>query len=134
MAMMQFSFGTKASGFLRGVINYLHLRCLTQAMLDPALWTASHVAVPIFKCLDQTPGGPGSGGACVNTVWIILSRGNKKTLLLLSRMHALASKSLSRDRDLTPRYYYKLSEKVSCLERIKNLIRLFFTFLFTQVR
>ena len=48
-------------------------------------------------------------------------------------MHALASKSLSRDRDLTPRYYYKLSEKVSCLERIKNVIRLFFTFLFTQV-
>ena len=49
-------------------------------------------------------------------------------------MHALASKSLNRDRELTPRYYYKLSEKVSCLGRIKNLIRLFFTFLFTQVR
>ena len=48
-------------------------------------------------------------------------------------MHALAGKSLSKDRDLTPRYYYKLSEKVSCLERIKNVIRLFFTFLFTQV-
>ena len=49
-------------------------------------------------------------------------------------MHALASKSLSRDRDLTPRYYYKLSEKASFLERIKNVIRLFFTFLFTQVK
>ena len=48
-------------------------------------------------------------------------------------MHALASKSHNRDRELTPRYYYKLSEKVSCLGRIKNLIRLFFTFLFTQV-
>ena len=38
----------------------------------------SCLVVPISQCLDQTPGGPGSGGACVNTVWIILSRGNKK--------------------------------------------------------
>ena len=48
-------------------------------------------------------------------------------------MHALASKSLSKERELTPRYYYKLSEKVSWLEKVKNLFRLFFTFLFTQV-
>ena len=48
-------------------------------------------------------------------------------------MHALASKSLSKERELTPRYYYKLSEKVSWVEKVKNLFRLFFTFLFTQV-
>ena len=48
-------------------------------------------------------------------------------------MHALASKSLSKERELTPRYYYKLSEKVSWLEKVKNLFRLFFTVLFTQV-
>ena len=99
--------------------------------LGPVDWKSS--CSHFSQCLDQTPGASGSGGVCVNTVWTILSRGNKK-ISLLARMHALASKSLNRDRELTPRYYYKLSEKVSCLGRIKNLIRLFFTFLFTQVR
>ena len=37
------------------------------------------------------------------------------------------------DRELSPRFYYKLSEKTSCLGRVKNFFRLFFTFLFTQV-
>ena len=48
-------------------------------------------------------------------------------------MHTLASKSTSRDRDLTPRYYYKLSEKVSCLARMKNFARVFLAFMFNQV-
>ena len=48
-------------------------------------------------------------------------------------MHAMTSKSVSKDRELSPRYYYKLSEKVSCCEKIKKFFRLFFTFLFTQV-
>jgi hypothetical protein len=48
-------------------------------------------------------------------------------------MHTLASKSTSRDRDLSPRYYYKLSEKISCLKRLKNFMRVFVTFMFTQV-
>ena len=48
-------------------------------------------------------------------------------------MHTLASKSTSRDRELSPRYYYKLSEKISCLKRLKNFFRVFLTFMFSQV-
>ena len=78
------------------------------------------------QCLDQTLLGLWEGESlCQHSLDTNLQED--------TRMHALAGKSLSKDRDLTPRYYYKLSEKVSCLERIKNVIRLFFTFLFTQV-
>ena len=49
------------------------------------------------------------------------------------KMHTIASKVSTRDRELLPRYYYKLSEKTSCVEKITNFIRAFLTFLFTQV-
>ena len=48
-------------------------------------------------------------------------------------MHTVASKVSARERELAPRYYYKLSEKTSCLEKIKNFIRAFLTFMCTQV-
>ena len=48
-------------------------------------------------------------------------------------MHTVASKVSARERELAPRYYYKLSEKTSCLEKIKNFFRAFLTFMFTQV-
>ena len=48
-------------------------------------------------------------------------------------MHTVASKVSARERELAPRYYYKLSEKTSCLDKIKNFIRAFLTFMFTQV-
>lgn len=48
-------------------------------------------------------------------------------------MHTVASKVSARERELAPRYYYKLSEKTSCLQKIKNFIRAFLTFMFTQV-
>jgi len=48
-------------------------------------------------------------------------------------MHTVASKVSARERELAPRYYYKLSEKTSCLEKIKSFIRAFLTFMFTQV-
>ena len=49
------------------------------------------------------------------------------------KMHTLASKSSCKDRELSPRYYYKLSEKISCLKRLKKCVRAFLAFLFTQV-
>ena len=48
-------------------------------------------------------------------------------------MHTLASKVSVRDRSLSPHYYYKLSEKTSCGQKIGNFFRVFLTFLFTQV-
>ena len=48
-------------------------------------------------------------------------------------MHTVASKVSAREREFAPRYYYKLSEKTSCLEKIKSFFRAFLTFLFTQV-
>ena len=48
-------------------------------------------------------------------------------------MHTLASKVSVRNRELVPRYYYKLAEKTSCSTKIGNFFRLFLTFLFTQV-
>ena len=48
-------------------------------------------------------------------------------------MHTLASKVSVRDRELAPRYYYKLAEKTSCYTKIGNFLRLFLAFLFTQV-
>ena len=48
-------------------------------------------------------------------------------------MHTLASKVSTHDRELAPRYYYKLSEKSSCGQKIRNCFRAFLTFMFTQV-
>ena len=48
-------------------------------------------------------------------------------------MHTVASKVSARDRELAPRYYYKLSEKTTCLSKIKTFLRAFLTFMFTQV-
>ena len=48
-------------------------------------------------------------------------------------MHTVASKVSARDRELAPRYYYKLSEKTTCLNKIKTFLRAFLTFMFTQV-
>ena len=46
-------------------------------------------------------------------------------------MHTLASRLPVKE--ATPRFYYKLSKKISCAKRIGNFVRLFLTFLFTQV-
>ena len=48
-------------------------------------------------------------------------------------MHTIATKVSARERELAPRYYYKLAEKTSCLERMKSFIRSLLTFMFTQV-
>ena len=48
-------------------------------------------------------------------------------------MHTLASRGYVRDRELAPRYYYKLAESRSCTAKLGSLARLFVTFLFTQV-
>ena len=49
-------------------------------------------------------------------------------------MHTVASNKLSgKERELAPRYYYKVSEKISFVQRLRGAIQIFLTFLFTQV-
>ena len=66
-----------------------------------------------------------------NETNIVIDREKKK--ILKNKMHTVASKVSARDRELAPRYYYKLSEKTSCLDKIRNFVRAFLTFMFTQV-
>ena len=49
-------------------------------------------------------------------------------------MHTVASNKVSaKDRELAPRFYYKVSEKTSCGQKLRNALKIFLTFMFTQV-
>ena len=49
-------------------------------------------------------------------------------------MHTVASNKVSaKDRELAPRYYYKVSEKTTCGQKLRNALKIFLTFMFTQV-
>jgi hypothetical protein len=48
-------------------------------------------------------------------------------------MHTLATRMSARERELAPRYYYKRANSTTWLQKIKNALRAFFSFLFTQV-
>jgi hypothetical protein len=49
-------------------------------------------------------------------------------------MHTLASRMSARERELAPRYYYKRANTTTWFQKIKNALRAFLSFLFTQVR
>ena len=51
-------------------------------------------------------------------------------------MHALASKAVNKDRELSSRskFYYEVEENESCFQKCKKYIRNFVTFFFTQVQ
>ena len=52
----------------------------------------------------------------------------------MTTMHTVASNKLTgKERELAPRYYYKVSEKTSIVQRLRGAIQIFLTFLFTQV-
>ena len=49
-------------------------------------------------------------------------------------MHTVASNKVSaKDRELAPRFYYKVSEKTTCGQKLRNALKIFLTFMFTQV-
>ena len=50
-------------------------------------------------------------------------------------MHALASKAVNKDRELSSRskFYYEVEENETWLQKLKKYIRTFVTFFFTQV-
>ena len=48
-------------------------------------------------------------------------------------MHTVASNKVSaKDRELAPRFYYKVSEKTTCGQKLLNALKMFVTFMFTQ--
>ena len=48
-------------------------------------------------------------------------------------MHTTYNKISARERDAAPRFYYKRTQKVTCLQRIKNIIRRLIAFFFSQI-
>ena len=50
-------------------------------------------------------------------------------------MHALASKAVNKDRELSSRskFYYEVEENETWVKKLKKYIRTFVTFFFTQV-
>ena len=50
-------------------------------------------------------------------------------------MHALASKAVNKDRELSSRskFYYEVEENETWFQKLKKYIRTFVTFFFTQV-
>ena len=48
-------------------------------------------------------------------------------------MHTVGNKISARERELAPRYYYKINQSKTCLEKIKGFFRTVLTFMFTQV-
>ena len=48
-------------------------------------------------------------------------------------MHTVGNKISARERELAPRYYYKIEQSRTCLEKIKAFFRTLLTFMFTQV-
>ena len=52
----------------------------------------------------------------------------------LYKMHTVASNKVSaKDRELAPRFYYKVSEKTTCGQKLRNALKMFLTLMFTQV-
>ena len=49
------------------------------------------------------------------------------------RMHTVGNKISARERELAPRYYYKIEQSRTCIEKIKAFFRTLLTFMFTQV-
>ena len=48
-------------------------------------------------------------------------------------MHTVGNKISARERELAPRYYYKIEQSKTCCEKIKAFFRTLLTFMFTQV-
>lgn len=48
-------------------------------------------------------------------------------------MHTVGNKISARERELAPRYYYKIEQSRTCIEKIKAFFRALLTFMFTQV-
>jgi len=48
-------------------------------------------------------------------------------------MHTLANKISARERETAPKYYYKREEQTTWLQKIQNALRIFLSFMFTQV-
>ena len=48
-------------------------------------------------------------------------------------MHTVGNKISARERELAPRYYYKIEQSKTCVEKIKAFFRTLLTFMFTQV-
>ena len=58
-------------------------------------------------------------------------------LLILSficnKMHTNYNKLSAREREAAPRFYYKRTQKITCVQRIKNIIRRLIAFFFSQI-
>ena len=48
-------------------------------------------------------------------------------------MHTNYNKLSAREREAAPRFYYKRTQKVTCTQRIKNILRSLIAFFFSQV-
>ena len=48
-------------------------------------------------------------------------------------MHTNYNKISARERDSAPRFYYKRTQKITCIQRIKNFIRRLIAFFFSQI-
>ena len=48
-------------------------------------------------------------------------------------MHTNYNKLSAREREAAPRFYYKRTQKVTCFQRIKNILRRLIAFFFSQV-
>ena len=48
-------------------------------------------------------------------------------------MHTTYHKISAREREAAPRFYYKRTHKVTCIQRIKNIFRRLIAFFFSQI-
>ena len=48
-------------------------------------------------------------------------------------MHTNYNKLSAREREAAPRFYYKRTQKITCIQRIKNIIRRLIAFFFSQI-
>ena len=48
-------------------------------------------------------------------------------------MHTNYNKLSAREREAAPRFYYKRTQKITCIQRIKNIIRSLIAFFFSQI-
>ena len=51
----------------------------------------------------------------------------------VTTMHTNYNKISARERDSAPRFYYKRTQKITCIQRIKNFIRRLIAFFFSQI-
>ena len=54
-------------------------------------------------------------------------------LWLVGVMHTLANKVSARERELAPKYYYKRQQNTTWIQKLQNALRIFISFMFTQV-